>query len=159
MSQPTLKETKKSSMISTTKPDNPGDMHLRVLLPTEVLVDENVQKIIAEAVNGEFCLLPRHVDFVAALVPGVLYFYSTGQAENYVALDQGVLVKCGREVFVSTTNGVRGTELSQLQALVEERFMELDEHERKARTALARLEAGTLRRFRDLQENLRGSTR
>ncbi len=49
-------------------------MRLRVLLPTEVLLDVEVTKVIAEAENGFFCLLPRHVDFVAALVPGILYY-------------------------------------------------------------------------------------
>jgi F-type H+-transporting ATPase subunit epsilon len=127
-------------------------MRLRVLLPTEVLVDEQVIKIVAEAENGSFCLLPRHIDFIAALVPGVLCFHTPAGEENYAAIDQGMLVKCGGDVAVSTLNGVRGTDLALLQTLVEERFLELDEHERKARTALARLEAGTLRGFRELQE-------
>jgi F-type H+-transporting ATPase subunit epsilon len=131
-------------------------MHLQVLLPTEVLVDEEVSKLIAEAENGSFCLLPRHVDFVAALVPGVLTFYSGDGSECFTAVDEGVLVKCGRDVYVSTFNGVRGTQLNRLRALVEERFLELDEHERKTRTALGRLEAGTLRGFRELQERLHG---
>ncbi|MDT8384703.1 MAG: F0F1 ATP synthase subunit epsilon [Gammaproteobacteria bacterium] len=131
-------------------------MRLQVLLPTEVLVDETVTKLVAEAENGEFCLLPRHIDFVAALVPGVLYFSDRDGAEHYVAVDQGVLVKCGREVSVSTLNGARGTDLDRLQTLIEERFLALDEHERKTRTALARLEAGTLRGFRELQEKFHG---
>jgi F-type H+-transporting ATPase subunit epsilon len=131
-------------------------MHLRVLLPTEVLVDEEVVKIIAEAVNGEFCLLPRHVDFVAALVPGILCFCAEQGEKSYAAVDEGVLVKCGRDVFVSTLNGVRHSDLERLHTMVEERFLELDEHERKTRTALARLEAGTLRGFRELQEKFRG---
>jgi F-type H+-transporting ATPase subunit epsilon len=131
-------------------------MRLQVLLPTEVLVDERVIKVIAEAENGSFCLLPRHIDFVAALVPGVLCFCAREGEESFAALDEGVLVKCGREVFVSTLNGVRGTDLDQLHSLVEERFLELDEHERKTRTALARLEAGTLRGFREMQEKFHG---
>lgn len=131
-------------------------MRLRVHLPTEILVDEEVSKVIAAAENGEFCLLPRHVDFVAALVPGVLIFHAEGGGENYAAVDRGILVKCGHDVHVSTLDGVRGKELSQLQALVEERFLELDEHERRARTALARLEAGTLRGFLELQERYHG---
>ncbi len=133
-----------------------GYMHLQVLLPTEVLVDQEVIKIIAEAENGEFCLLPRHIDFVAALVPGILCFCNREGKESFAAVDEGVLVKCGRDVFVSTFNGVRGADLTRLQALVEEHFLELDEHERKARTALARLEAGTLRGFRELQEEFHG---
>ncbi len=131
-------------------------MHLQVLLPTEVLVDEPVNKIIAEAINGEFCLLPRHIDFVAALVPGVLYFYTQSGVEHYAAIDEGILVKCGRDVAVSTLNGVRGSDISQLQMLVEERFIALDEQERRARSALVRLETGALRGFRELQARHRG---
>ena len=133
--------------------DPDARMRLKLLLPTEVLVDEAVIKIIAEADNGAFCLLPRHVDFVAALLPGVLCFCAAEGKENYAAVDQGILVKCGREVFVSTLNAVRGTDLGELQTLVEERFLELDEHQRKTRAALARLEAGTLRGFQQLQEH------
>lgn len=151
--------------------DDDQTMHLKILLPTEELVDETVLKVIAEADNGVFCLLPRHIDFVATLVPGILVFLTepdytgpddTGtdhgkqSKENFAAVDEGVLVKCGRSVFVSTLNGVRDTDLSRLQSLVEERFLELDEHERKTRSALARLEAGTLRGFRQMQEILRG---
>jgi F-type H+-transporting ATPase subunit epsilon len=135
---------------------NKQHMHLKVLLPTEVLVDDDVVKVIADAENGSFCLLPRHIDFVAALVPGVLIYYTVNGEENFAAIDEGVLVKCGRDVSVSTLNGVRGANLERLQDLVEERFMVLDESERKARTALARLEAGTLRGFRELQERFRG---
>jgi F-type H+-transporting ATPase subunit epsilon len=130
------------------------ELHLQVLLPTAVLVDEAVIKVIAEAQNGAFCLLPRHIDFVAALVPGVLSFFTAAGEENFAAIDEGLLVKCGQDVFVSTLNGVRGKDLGKLRALVEERFVELDEHERKARAAVARLEAGTLRGFLEMQEKL-----
>jgi F-type H+-transporting ATPase subunit epsilon len=51
---------------------------------------------------------------------------------------------------------VRGTDLGGLRSLIEERFLALDEHQRRARAALARLEAGTLRGFRELQERFRG---
>jgi F-type H+-transporting ATPase subunit epsilon len=143
-------------MSDADKQDGLQNMHLRILLPTQVLVDEVVIKIIAEAHNGEFCLLPRHVDFVATLVPGILCFCAEDGEENYAAVDEGALVKCGRDVFVSTLNGVRHKDLQRLHTLVEEHFLELDEHERKTRTALARLEAGALRGFRELQEKFRG---
>ena len=131
-----------------------NNMQLRLMLPTEVLIDEPVVKGIAEAYNGEFCLLPRHIDFTAALPPGVLRFFTADGEESFAAIDSGVLVKCGQDVLVSTINGVRCADLGQLQGLVEARFLTLDDAERKARAALARLEAGTLRRFRDLQEKL-----
>lgn len=127
-------------------------MHLKLLLPTEVLVDEPVVKLVAEAPDGYFCLLPRHRDFVAPLVPGVLAYYPESDGERFAAIDEGILVKCGRAVMVSTYSGVRGEDLERLEELVAASFLQLDEHERKARTALSRLEAGTLRKFKALQD-------
>lgn len=131
-------------------------MRLRVLLPTEVLVEARVSKVIAEAENGLFCLLPRHVDFVAALVPGILYYTTEAGQEQFLAVDEGSLVKCGDEVLVSVLNAVRGTDLEQLQSTVTESFRNLDEDERRARSALARLEAGTLRRILELEKQPHG---
>lgn len=133
-----------------------GIMNLRLMLPTEILLDRPVTKIIAEADNGEFCLLPRHIDFVAALVPGLLSFFDPQGVESFAAIDHGILVKCGTDVSVSAYRGVVGSDITELQTLIDERFLELDEYERKARSALARLEAGTLRGFLNLGEPFRG---
>ena len=131
-------------------------MRLKLLLPTEVLADEAVSKVIAEAENGYFCLLPRHVDVVAPLVSGILTLTSLDGDEQFIAVDEGTLVKCGPTVLVSTRNAVRGTDLEHLRAEVADSFQKLDEQERLARTALARLEAGTIRRFVALEKRLGG---
>lgn len=131
-------------------------MRLTVLLPTEVLVNEEVAKVVAEAQNGFFGLLPHHIDFVAALVPGILSFTDRDGRDQHVALDEGVLVKCGAEVRVSVWNAVRGKALADLQETVASRFRKLDDEQRSARTALGRLEAGALRRFVELEEGARG---
>lgn len=125
-------------------------MRLRILLPPQILVDKEVAKVTAEAENGSFCLLPRHIDFVAALVPGILCFESSGGKEEFLAVDEGILVKCGQEVFVSTRNAVQGSQLGTLRRTVEEQYKVLDDRERVARSALAKLEADLVRRFMDL---------
>lgn len=122
-------------------------LHLKVLLPNEILLDRQVIKVIAEAANGYFCLLPRHVDCVAALVPGLLSFVDEAGSERFVAVDEGTLVKCAHEVLVSTRNAVVGRSLGALQEIVQEQFRILDERQRMARSATARLEAGLVRRF------------
>lgn len=122
-------------------------MNLKVLLPTEILVDEEVSKVTAEASNGSFTLLPRHIDFVAELVPGLLSYETDNGNEVFVAIDEGVLVKVASEVFVSTLNGVTGKDLGQLRETVEEKFENLSEKERAVRTALAKLESDLVRRF------------
>jgi len=126
-------------------------MNLKILLPTEVLVDEEAGKVTAEAQNGFFCLRPRHVDFVAALIPGLLSFENSEGREVFVAVDEGVLVKCGDDVFVSTRNAVLGGALGELRRVVEERFLVLDEKEKTARTAMGKIEAGFVRRFLEVQ--------
>lgn len=122
-------------------------MKLQVLLPTEVLVDEPVTKIIAEAENGSFCLEPRHTDFVAALLPGIVTFVTPAGDEHFVGVADGVLVKSGADVRVSTRSAVRGTDLGTLRQLVAERFLVLDDREKVARSAIAKLEADFVRRF------------
>lgn len=122
-------------------------MRLKLLLPSQILIDEPVQKIIAEGKDGSFCLEPRHVDFVSALKPGLLQFIDENGQEVFVAMDEGILVKCADEVMVSAYNAVRGDDLATLKDTVEHRFRQLDESERIARSALARLEAGVVRRF------------
>jgi F-type H+-transporting ATPase subunit epsilon len=125
-------------------------MLLKVLLPKKVLVEEKVRKVVAEGKDGSFCLLPRHVDFVSALVPGLLEYETAVGEEFYLAVDEGILVKCGAEVLVSTRNAVQGADLGQLQKLIREQFAALDEREKQTRSALAKIEADFVRRFLEL---------
>ena len=56
-------------------------MMLKILLPAEVLMKQEVKKIVAEAENGSFCLMPNHIDFVATLAPGIFtYEPASGRA-------------------------------------------------------------------------------
>ena len=128
-------------------------MRLKVLLPTEILIDEEVTKVIAEAENGSFCLLPRHIDFLSALVPGILSFVTPEGIEEFAAVDEGILVKVGQEVLVSTGRGVRSSELGKLKQMVAEEFLVRSEREKKALSAGARLEADIVRRFMELGEH------
>ena len=125
-------------------------MKLKVLTPTKVLIDRPVMKVIAEAENGHFCLLPHHIDFVAALVPGILSLTTETETEIFVAIDEGILVKCGTEVLVSTRNAVEGKNLETLIQTVVEQFQMLDEKEKLTRSALAKFEVSMMRHFREL---------
>ena len=127
-------------------------MKLKVLLPTQILVDEEVSKVVAEGENGFFGLLPRHIDFVSALVPSILFFESSGR-EEFLAIDGGILVKCGPEVLVSTRDAVRSTNLGELRGTVEEKFQTMDDQEKKSRSALAKLETDFVRRFLEWQRS------
>ena len=125
-------------------------MRLKVLTPTQTLVDEPAMRVHAEGLEGSFCLLPRHRDWVAALQPGIVSFTTTEGQERFLAVDQGVLTKCGSEVLIAVRRAVREDDLTQLRRVVDNEFRQLDEQERMARSTLARLEAGMIRRFVEL---------
>ena len=126
-------------------------MRLEVFTPTALLVDIAVAKVVAEGAEGFFALLPRHIDLAAALPPGLFVYVTAAGEERFLGIDEGVLIKRGADVRVSVLDAFESTDLSSLRAQVARRFISLDEHERSARTALARLEAGAIRRVLEIE--------
>jgi len=115
-------------------------MMVRIILPSGVLLEQEAVKLVAEAQNGSFGILPRHIDYVTALVPGILTLTAANGDETFLAVDEGVLVKHGAEVRVSTWYALQG-KLGELRAAVFDQFSALGDEEQKARVALGRLEA------------------
>lgn len=123
-------------------------MNLKVLLPFEVFAEKaGVSRIVAETREGAFGLLPRRLDCVAALVPGILIYETESDGEVFVAVDEGVLVKTGPDVLVSVRRALGGADLDQLRDAVAQEYLALNQHEQKVRAVMAKLESGFLRRF------------
>ena len=126
----------------------PVRMNLKILLPFRIFAEKSgVLRIVAETRTGSFGLLPRRLDCVAALAPGILVFETAAEGEVCMAIDEGVLVKAGADVLVSVRNAIGGTDLGKLRAAVEQEFLNLDEQEKSVRSVLAKLESGFVRRF------------
>lgn len=131
---------------------NTAGMRLKILLPFRVFAEhDGVSRIVAETADGFFGILPRRLDGVAALVPGILVFETGECGEQIVAVDEGVLVKAGRDVMVSVRNAVGGDDLGQLRDTVEREFLNLGERERAVRSVLAKLETSFVRRMVELR--------
>jgi F-type H+-transporting ATPase subunit epsilon len=121
-------------------------MNLKVLLPFRIFAEKTgVSRIVAETREGSFGLLPRRLDCVAALAPGILIYENEGEAEMYLAVDEGVLVKTGLDVLVSVRNAIGGTDLGQLREAVEREFLHLSEREQSVRSVMARVESNLIR--------------
>jgi F-type H+-transporting ATPase subunit epsilon len=126
----------------------PTRMNLKVLLPFQVLAEKTgVTRIVAETREGSFGLLPRRLDCVAALAPGILIYENDAEGEVYVAVDEGVLIKTGPDVLVSVRNAIAGRDLRRLREEVEREFLNLDEREQSVRLVLAKIESGFMRRL------------
>lgn len=126
-------------------------MRLQILTPERKVISETVDKVVAEAKNGSFGLKPRHVDFLAELVPGI-FSYSIGAEEYLVAVDSGILIKKGDEVNVSVRHAVEGENLEELETVIHEQFRILDQREKDTQIALEQLQADFIKQFVELQK-------
>jgi F-type H+-transporting ATPase subunit epsilon len=129
-------------------------MDLKILLPFRVFAEQTgVSRIVAETREGSFGLLPNRLDSVAALAPGILIYESEAEGEVCVAVDEGVLVKTGLEVLVSVRHAIGGTDLGQLREAVEREFLNLNEREQSARSVMAKMESGLIRRLAEFHHD------
>jgi F-type H+-transporting ATPase subunit epsilon len=123
-------------------------MHLRVLLPYGIFADQDgVARIVAETRDGSCGLLPRRLDCVAALVPGILVYQCDSQPETYVAVDEGMLIKTGREVLIAVRRAVGGTDLGQLRSAVAREYLQRDAEQKSLRSSLLKIESSLMSRL------------
>lgn len=129
-------------------------MNLRVLLPFRVFADKHrVSRIVAETRAGSLGFLPRRLDCVAALTPGILIYETDAEGEVYLAVDEGVLVKSGPDVLISVRQAIGGRDLKQLRAAVEQEFLSLDDQEQSVRSLLAKMESSLIQRMARFQDD------
>lgn len=127
------------------------DMQVTLHLPTHTLFAGRATHLFAVAQNGSFGMLPNHIDFVTALVPSVLTLQTPEGEERVFGIDEGLLVKKGHVVDIAVQRGVIGDDLDTLRETIRETFVDMDENERMARSALSRLEANMVRSFAELR--------
>jgi F-type H+-transporting ATPase subunit epsilon len=129
-------------------------MHLKILLPFEIFSDKkNITRIIAETQEGSFGILPRRLDCVAALIPGILTYEIESEGEIFVAINEGVLVKMGTEVVISVRSAVSGKDLRKLRKLVEDEFVHLSEQDSSVKSILTKMESSFLSRLSELHHD------
>jgi F-type H+-transporting ATPase subunit epsilon len=126
-------------------------MQFTFVTPQGIVLQQNIRKITLETLDGYYTLLPRHVDFVSALTAGIVTFLSEDNTEKYAACHQGIIVKKGDKITISVQNAVLGETLSELQELIKIEFKQREEQRKQLNTAMARLELGIMRGFKQLR--------
>lgn len=129
-------------------------MTLRVHLPFQIFLEKTrVTRLVTETIAGYYGFLPRRLDCVAALTPGLLFFETEAEGDAFLAIDEGVLVKTGPDVRVSVRRAFSGTDLGQLRQIVVREYLVLDEHEQNVRHVMTKLETGLIRRLVNFQHD------
>jgi F-type H+-transporting ATPase subunit epsilon len=123
-------------------------MKMKILLPFHVFAElTDVLRIVAETREGSFGLLPQRLDCVAALSPGILTYETHNEGTVYLAVDEGVLVKTGPNIWVSVRHAIKGADLGQLHETVKRQFLTINQQERDIRLVVAKMESGLLARL------------
>jgi len=127
-------------------------MHLKVVLPSALLLDvSEVRQIVVETQAGAYGLLPRRLDCVAFLVPGIISYKTADDQEGFVAVDAGVIVKHDREVSITVRRAFASKDLALLHRQLSQFLQALSESEVDRRQHKQHLEAGFLRRFAEFR--------
>lgn len=116
-------------------------MQLSVYSPTGVVLERHIDKIDVEAIDGFYTLLPKHTDFVTALTAGIATCHSDGKI-TYIAVNEGVLIKRGKTVRLSTRQAILGDDLTALTHMIETDFKQMQQQRKEATATLSRLEIG-----------------
>jgi len=128
-------------------------MMLKILLPNKVFAKHNnVLRIIVDTLEGSYGILPNRRDCTAALTPGILTYQIEIGKDVYIAIDQGIFVKKGNEVFVSVRQAIQGIGLSQLREAVKKEFLTLDQKQQEIRFAMDKLESNFLQRLTEFSK-------
>lgn len=128
-------------------------MNLKILLPFKVFATlQNVKQIVAETSSGQYGFLPKRLDCVAALVPGILMYESAEAGIKYIAVDKGILIKEGVNITVSVRNAIGGTDLGKLHELLEKEFKELDDNEKNVRAVMTKMENSFMLQLQKFQQ-------
>jgi len=100
-----------------------ADLHLEVITPEGIKLDERVEEVVAPSVNGEFGVLSGHLPMLAALNVGLLHYTKGGKTID-VAVGTGFAEIIGDKALILTDRFTTRDEIDVLP--VRERLKEVD---------------------------------
>ena len=127
-------------------------MQLKVITPSEIVTSCSIQKIMIEGIDGFRTLLPKHIDFITALKSGIMTYVTEDNQTIYLACNQGLFVKCGDQVSISTPWAVTSQNLSHLKQRIKQAFQEMEQERKEVGVSMARLEIGLTKGLMQLRQ-------
>lgn len=85
-------------------------LHLEVVTPARVVLEKDVDSVVAPGSEGEFGVLPGHVSFLSGIVPGELR-YTAGSEKEAVAVTTGFAEVFNNKVSILVDAAERAGEI------------------------------------------------
>lgn len=90
-------------------------MHIQVVTPEKVLLDEEADEIIIPTTSGEITVLPHHIPLVSQIAPGIMVIKRHGHEDDLV-IQGGFVQITDTIVRVLADYAVAGKDVSVAQA-------------------------------------------
>lgn len=87
-----------------------GKIKLEVVTPSGIITSLEVDTVAAPGSEGEFGVLPGHINFLSGIVPGELR-YSTGEKTEYMAVDAGFAEVSNDKVSILVDSAEKSSEI------------------------------------------------
>ena len=133
-------------------------LNLQVVTAERIILDDEVDSLVAPGSDGELGILPRHAPLLSGLKPGELR-YRRGGEENFLAIGGGFIEVLNNKVIVLADSAERSEEIDLERAEASRRTAEqtlqnrgqmsveqMAAAEASLRRAMVRLDIGTRRR-------------
>lgn len=118
-------------------------LHLKIITPSKVVLEDEVKEVIAPGADGEFTVLPRHTNLFSMLQDGIITVKRSSGEESF-AIGSGYLQTDGKQVSILVTRAHGQDEINQV--LTEKAIKEAEEILKRSKDDQERVDATMLLR-------------
>ena len=87
-------------------------LHLRVITPKKVVMEQDVDRVTAPGADGEFTVLPQHSKLFSMLQEGIVTIHHKG-GEDFLAIGSGYLETDGTELTILVSSAYGQDEIDE----------------------------------------------
>ncbi len=87
-------------------------LHLKIITPRKVVVDDQVDRVTAPAADGEITVLPHHAHLLTLLQEGIVTLHK-GTSADHLAIGGGYLETEGKEVTILVSRAYKQDEIDE----------------------------------------------
>lgn len=95
--------------------ENNTQVHVTIVSPNGVVYDNDARKCHVTTVNGGLTILPRHIAMMTALEISAVVVTTLDGAEDYIAIDGGLLVNENNNINISANMALRARDIDDAQ--------------------------------------------
>lgn len=92
--------------------------NLKVYTPNKLIISEIITKLRVDGKEGSFTILPAHIDYITSFDNSIISFINIENKQLFLATNQGILTKVGKNVQISVFNIEMSNTLDELKSII-----------------------------------------